>query len=81
MKNAKNTAKKSDAKIADDKILTVADVARELGHDPKRARAFLRKNDSLYSMRKQKFTASSALYKKCVDALTAYKNKNRVITA
>jgi len=82
MKNAK-TNKTVDAKIEStvaDKIMTVADVARELQIDPKRARAFLRKNVTLYTMRHQKFTKTSKLYDACVSALTTYKNKNRVVT-
>ncbi len=82
MTNAKNN-KSNNVKIENatiDKILTVADVARELSIDPKRARAFLRKNVALYTMRHQKFTKTSNAYKSCVDALTQYKNKNRVVT-
>lgn len=83
MKNAKkqieiNNANVDETKI--EKIMTIADVARELNIDPKRARAFLRKNVNLYTMRKQKFTKSSTLYKNAIDALTQYKNKNVVVT-
>lgn len=82
MKNAKNkienNANIESTKI--EKIMTIADVARELNIDPKRARAFLRKNVELYTMRKQKFTKSSSLYKNAIDALTQYKNKNVVVT-
>lgn len=60
--------------------LTVADVARELNIDPKRARAYLRKNVELYVARHQRFTKTSTLYKKTFDALNAYKNAKRVIT-
>lgn len=81
MKNAKNkTETKHVESTTVEKIMTVADVARELQLDPKRARAFLRKNPLLYTMRKLKFTKSSALYKQCVDALTQYKTKNVVVT-
>ena len=86
MKNAKNkTMTQSTNDVAKnettiEKIMTVADVARELNIDPKRARAFLRKNVELYTMRKQKFTKSSSLYEKCKNALTVYKNKNVVVT-
>lgn len=76
--NAKIETKNDNATI--DKIYCVADVARELNIDPKRARAFLRKNATLYTMRKKTFTKTSSLYKQCVDALTQYKNKNVVVT-
>lgn len=78
-----NKKQTNDAKIEqtnDDKILCVADVARELNIDAKRARAFLRKNVELYVARQQKFTRNSSLYKKTYDALMTYKNKNRVVT-
>lgn len=71
---------KKQTKI-DDKVLTVADVARKLSLDPKRARAFLRKNKNDYApFRNKTFTESSALYRQCVDILTAYKNKRAVVT-
>jgi len=79
----KQSNKKTNDKIEkndDAKIMCVADVARELNIDAKRARAFLRKNVELYTMRNQKFTKTSSLYKQCVDALTIYKNKSRVVT-
>lgn len=80
-KSNNTTAKKSTAPAADAKPLTVADVARELNIDPKRARAYLRKNISLYTMRHQKFTRESSLFKAAHAALSAYKNKNKVVTA
>lgn len=95
MKNAKNTKNTTPAKFDGDvdaalknaaptttveKIMTVADVARELNIDPKRARAFLRKNVELYTMRKQKFTKTSKLYENAKNALIAYKQKNVVVT-
>lgn len=78
-KSNKQTNEKTN--VIDEKIMCVADVARELNIDAKRARAFLRKNVELYVARKQKFTKNSTLYKKTFDALTQYKNKNRVIVA
>lgn len=82
MTNAKKQKNESsNKKSIVDAVFTVADVARDLNIDPKRARAFLRKNDALYTMRKTKFTKSSSLYKQCVDALTQYKNKNKIVTA
>lgn len=79
-----NNAKKIDTTkndvVANDKILTIADVARELQIDPKRARAFLRKHVELYTMRKLKFTKTSKLYDDAKNALTTYKNKNVVAT-
>lgn len=82
MTNAKkqSSAKSTAIESTVEKIFTVADVARELKLEPKRARAFLRKNETLYTMRNQKFTAKSSLYKQCVDALTQYKNKHAVVT-
>ena len=85
MKNAKNTAAKNTAAKNEtatvEKIMTVADVARELKIDPKRARAFLRKNADKYApFRNKTFTPTSALYKQCVDLLTAYKNKTAPVT-
>lgn len=56
-----------------EKLLRVADVARELNIDPKRARAFLRKNVALYVARKQSFAKTSKLYTQTRDALMTYK--------
>jgi hypothetical protein len=83
MKNTQNkkTAKIETTTIAD-KIMTVADVARELNLNEKRARAFLRKNADAYAaFRNQKFTKGSTLYNKCVSLLTVYKTKNKIHTA
>lgn len=79
MSNEKNNAKNVDAKIAD-VAMTVADVARELKIDPKRARAFLRKNVELYVARKQRFTKSSTLYTKTKNALIEYAKTRVVVT-
>lgn len=89
MKNAKNT---KTAKIENDKsiviatstktpnALCVADVARELDIDAKRARAYLRKHVELYVARHQRFTRDSSLFTATYNALSAYKNAKRVIT-
>lgn len=70
----KTNTKTNDAKTAIiEKTITIADVARELKLDPKRARAFMRKNVELYTMRKTKFVKNSTPYKNAVAALTAYK--------
>jgi len=63
-----------------DVAMTVADVARQLKIDPKTARAFLRKHVDLYVARKQRFTKTSALYKKTFDALSAYAQTRVVVT-
>lgn len=75
-KSNTKTIAKTETKIADaiiEKSLTIADVARELKLDPKRARAFMRKNVELYTMRKTKFTKSTPVYKAAFAALSAYK--------
>ena len=79
-KNKINNAATHVETTAVEKIMTIADVARELNIDPKRARAFLRKNPTLYTMRKMKFTSATQLYRDAVAALTAYKTKNTVVT-
>lgn len=73
--NTKTNAKTATTVAATiiEKTLTIADVARELKLDPKRARAFLRKNVELYTMRKTKFTRDSAPFKSAFNALNAYK--------
>ncbi len=79
--NAKKQIEQKTETIANDAIYCVARVARELGINEKRARTFLRKNADTYApFRNQKFTKTSSLYKQCVDVLTNYKNKTRVIT-
>lgn len=55
-----------------EKLLTVADVARELKLDAKRARSYLRKNAAVYApFRNKTFAKNTALYNKCRDALRA----------
>lgn len=78
--DAKNETTTKNDDIAHDAILTCANVARELNIDPKRARAFLRKNVELYVARHQRFTRESTLYKKTYDALLQYKNSRKIIT-
>lgn len=84
MINAKNKTKSNDVANVEsttiEKIMTIADVARELNIDPKRARAYMRKNVALYTMRKQKFTKTSKLYNDAKNALLQYKSKNVVVT-
>ncbi len=77
----KNDKKVENAKIDINEIaLTVADVARELNINPKRARAFLRKNVELYVARKQRFTKQSSLYTKTKNALIEYAKSRVVVT-
>lgn len=78
--NAKKQTKIESNTIANDVALTVADVARELNLDPKRARAFLRKHVELYVARHQRFTRESSLFKKTHDALIAYRDARKIIT-
>lgn len=67
MKNAKNkTTKTVETKTVETKtkLLTVADVARELNIAPKRLRAMLRKNAKQYAaFRKQRFERNSDAHK------------------
>ena len=87
----KSNAKKSNietkieqiVETSKNEILRVANVARELNINEKRARAFLRKNenvDQYNEFRNKQFTRESSLYKKCHALLTSYKNKNVVVT-
>lgn len=80
-KNTKTVAKIDDVEIAtNENTLCVANVARELKIDPKRARSYLRKHANDYNdFRNKRFTRESSLYAKCHEMLTTYKNKNRVI--
>lgn len=79
MKNDKSNVEKTIEKLVEN-AMTVADVARELNLDPKRARAFLRKNVELYVARHQRFTKTSSLYKKTFDALKTYRDARIVVT-
>ena len=79
--NKNNTAVKATPAAESEKALTVADVARELKIDPKRARAFLRKHATEYApFRNKTFTKNSTPYKQCVALLTKYKTKTAPIT-
>lgn len=80
-KSNRKTVENAKTEVVE-KLYTVATVARdELNIDPKRARAYLRKNPKLYApFRNKTFTASSELFKQCVDALTAYKTKRAPVT-
>lgn len=84
MTKSNKNAKSNDVANVENNVienaLCVADVARELKIDPKRARAFLRKNVELYVARHQRFTKSSTLYRKTFDALKSYVDAKRVVT-
>ena len=69
MKNAKKTTAAVETKTESTtaKLLTVADVARELNIAPKRLRAMLRKNAKAYAdFRKQRFAKGSDAHKNAV---------------
>lgn len=75
MKNAKKTNAKIETKIESNdantsKKLTIANVARELNLNEKRARSTLRKNVKIYNaFRKQRFDANSQMHIDARDAL------------
>lgn len=64
-----STAKTTKTKTVAEKLICVADVARELGLDPKTARAFLRRHADLYAARKKTFPKNSKLHTATRDAL------------
>lgn len=78
MKNSKNAKSTVETKTESttEKMLTIADVARELNIAPKRLRSILRKNAKQYAaFRKTRFTRNSDLHKNaiatCKSLLTA----------
>ena len=67
MKNAKKTTAVESKTETTAKLLTVADVARELNIAPKRLRATLRKNAKQYAdFRKQRFAKNSDAHKHAI---------------
>lgn len=81
MKTTKQTKNANVENVIDNAIMRVANVARELNINEKRARSFLRRNENvaLYDdFRNKTFTRDSNAYKTCVELLTRYKNSLRV---
>ena len=79
-KNDKSNAERAIEKLVEN-ALTVADVARELNLNEKRARAYLRKHPNEYApFRNKTFTKTSSLYTKCRDLLAAYAAKRAPVT-
>ena len=81
----KQTAKQNDKPVAakSDDVLRVANVARELNVNEKRARSFLRRPENVAAyneFRNKTFTRNSSAYKKCVELLTTYKTKTAALT-